>query len=84
MIVAGRDRKEVYFAGLVVQKSYVGFYFMPAYADQDLSTVFGADLLSTLKGKSCFHLKLLTPELKDQITAALAAGWRLYEERGWV
>ncbi len=46
--------------------------------------MFGADLLATLKGKSCFHLKRLTPELKDQIAAALAAGWRLYEERGWV
>ena len=84
VIVAGRARKEVSFAGLVIQKSHVGFYFMPLYADQDLSTVFGADLLETLKGKSCFHLKRLTPEVKDQIAAALAAGWRLYEERGWV
>ncbi len=25
-----------------------------------------------------------TPELKDQIAAALAAGYRLYEERRWV
>ena len=84
VIVAGRARKEVYFAGLVIQKGHVGFYFMPLYADQDLSTVFGADLLETLKGKSCFHLKQLTPGLKDQIAAALASGWRLYEERGWV
>lgn len=84
VVVAGRERKEVYFAGLVVQKSHVGFYFMPVYAEQDPSSVFGPDLLATLRGKSCFHLKRLTPALRDQIEAALAAGWSLYEERGWV
>ena len=84
VVVAGRERREVYFAGLVIQKSHVGFYFMPVYADQDLSAVFGPDLLATLKGKSCFHIRRLTPELRDQIQAALSAGWRLYEERGWV
>ena len=82
--VAGRPRKEVFFCGLVIQKSHVGFYFMPQYADEDLSAVFGPELLAALKGKSCFHLKRLTPELRAQIEAALEAGWLLYEERGWV
>ena len=82
--IAGRQRKDVFFCGLIIQKSYVGFYFMPLYADEDLSDVFGPDLLATLKGKSCFHVKRLTPELRTQIEAALLAGWRLYEERGWV
>lgn len=82
--IAGRRRKDVFFCGLIIQKTYVGFYFMPVYADQGLTAVFGPDLLATRKGKSCFHLKRLTPELKDQIVAALVAGWRLYEERGWV
>jgi hypothetical protein len=82
--IAGRRRKNVFFCGLIIQKTYVGFYFMPVYADQGLTAVFGPDLLATRKGKSCFHLKRLTPELKDQIVAALVAGWRLYEERGWV
>jgi hypothetical protein len=84
IVVDGRRRKDVFFAGVIVQKSYVGFYFMPLYADDDLSRVFGPELLATLKGKSCFHLRRLTPELRAQIEAALAAGWRLYEERGWV
>ena len=82
--VAGRTRPEVFFAGLIIQKSYVGFYFMPVYTDDDLSAVFGADLLSLKKGKSCFHIKALTPALEEQIEAALAAGYRLYEDRGWV
>ncbi len=57
---------------------------MPVYADGDPRTVLGPELLATPNGKSCFHLKHLTPELVEQIAAALAAGCRLYEERGWV
>jgi len=82
--IEGRKRSEVYFGGLIIQKSYVGFYFMPVYADTDLRDVFGTELLAALKGKSCFHIKRLTPTLRGQIEAALAAGYRLYEERGWV
>ena len=33
--VDGRRRKDVFFCGLIIQKSYVGFYFMPLYADQE-------------------------------------------------
>jgi hypothetical protein len=82
--IDGRRRKDVFFCGLIIQKSYVGFYFMPLYADQEQSVVFGPDLLTLLKGKSCFHIKRLTPEIREQVAGALAAGWRLYEERGWV
>ena len=82
--VDGRRRDEVFFAGLIVQKSYVGFSFMPVYADGELAAVFGDELLRLRKGKSCFHLKELTPTLTEQVRTALAAGYRLYEERGWV
>jgi len=82
--IDGRKRSDVFFCGLIIQKSYVGFYFMPLYADQERALVFAPDLLALLKGKSCFHVKRLTPEVREQIADALAAGWRLYEERGWV
>jgi hypothetical protein len=84
IVIDGRRRKEVFFCGLIIQKSYVGFYFMPVYAADDLATVFGPELLAALRGKSCFHIKRMTPELSDQIVIALAAGWRLYEDRDWV
>ena len=84
VVIEGRARKEVFFAGLIIQKSYVGFYFMPVYTDGGLTSVFAPELLAALKGKSCFHLKRLTPELAAHVSAALAAGYALYEERGWV
>lgn len=82
--IEGRKKKEVFFAGLIIQKSYVGFYFMPIYTDTDLTKVFKPELLKHLKGKSCFHIKKLDEELKCQISDALEVGFELYKERGWV
>ena len=84
VVIDGRKRAEVFFASLIIQKSYVGFYYMPVYANAELAAVFGSDLLRLLRGKSCFHIKTLTPELRDQVRQALALGYKLYEERGWL
>jgi len=84
ILIDGRVRSGVFFCGVIIQKSYVGFYFMPLYAGQDRSLIFGPELLATLKGKSCFHLKRMTPEIRRQLDEALAAGWALWQERGWV
>jgi len=84
LVIADRKRKEVFFAGLIIQKAYVGFYFMPVYTDPETKSFFQPELLRLLKGKSCFHIKKLTPELLTQVDAALEMGYRLYQERGWV
>jgi hypothetical protein len=84
VVIDGRKKKEVFFAGLIIQKAYVGFYYMPIYAETDLKTVFKPELLRLLKGKSCFHVKKLDEELLRQIEAALKIGIELYRRRGWV
>lgn len=84
MIVNGRPRKELFFAGLIVQKAFVGFYYMPVYTDEEAKTFFGPELLATLKGKSCFRLKRMTPEIREQIVDALRRGYDLYASKGWV
>ncbi len=82
--IEGRRKKEIFFAALIIQKAYVGFYFMPVYAEPEMKKIFAPALLKLLKGKSCFHVKSLTPALCRQIESALAAGFALYRERGWV
>ncbi len=84
IIIEGRKKKEIFFAGLILQKSYVGFYYMPVYVSEDLKKVFKPELLRQLKGKSCFHIKALDEGLEEQIKEALAAGFELYKERGWL
>lgn len=82
--IAGRKQKEVYFAGIIIQSNYVGFYYMPIYTDTGLRDVFGAELLRLLKGKSCFHIKTLDKELEGQIKFALKKGYQLYKKRRWI
>lgn len=86
LVIEGRKRKEVSFAGLIIQSNYVGFYYMPVYTDvdMDLKSVFGPELLKLLKGKSCFHIKQLNEVLEKQIIEALDIGYTLYKDRGWI
>jgi len=81
---AGRKRKEVFFAGLIIQSNYVGFYYMPVYIDTTVKKLFKKELLSLLKGKSCFHIKKMDSELLGQIKESLELGYELYRKNGWV
>lgn len=82
--VAGRKKKELYFAGLIIQSSYVGLYYMSIYTDTNLQDVFKPELLKLLKGKSCFHIKKMDIGLEKQIMEALDIGYKLYKKRGWI
>ena len=73
-----------FFAGLTVQKHYLGFYFMPVYLYPALAERIGPDLRPLLKGKSCFQLKRMSPELQAQIPEAIALGLEFYRQRGWL
>lgn len=82
--IEGRKRKNVFFASVILYPTYVGFYYMPVYAQPEIAALFSPDLLSLLKGKSCFHLKRGSEALLQDIEDALAKGFALYKEKGWV
>jgi hypothetical protein len=70
-------------ASLVVQKGYVGFYFMPIYMNPALQDKLAPELMKLLKGKTCFHIKTLDATLLADIDAALVLGAKAFRERGW-
>jgi hypothetical protein len=82
--IDGRKRKEVFFASIIIQSTYVGFYYMPIYVDTELKDVFDPELLHLLKGKSCFHIRKLDDTLENHIKKALDIGYHLYQKRGWI
>ncbi|TKC10037.1 DUF1801 domain-containing protein [Pedobacter polaris] len=82
--IEGRKKDEVYFAGVVIRKGYVGFYYMPVYAEAEMKLIFHPELMKLLKGKSCFHIKKLDDELLGFISQALVAGFTSYKQKGWV
>ncbi len=69
-------------ASLIFQKGYVGFYYSPM--DPGAVTKLAPELAKLRKGGCCFHVKGLTPELRDGIKGALEIGLKSYREKGWV
>ncbi|MGB2626658.1 MAG: hypothetical protein WAK20_07695 [Candidatus Acidiferrum sp.] len=71
-------------ASLVLQKDFVGFYFMPVYIAPGIKNRMSPELAKLLKGKSCFHVRVLPLELRQGIRDALELGVQCFRERGWV
>lgn len=90
VVISGRQKDEVYFAGIVIQKDYVGFYYMLAYAEPDVKDQFNVrdqlkpEFLALLKGKSCFYIKRAEKHILDEVKKALDIGLRKYKEWGWI
>jgi hypothetical protein len=82
--INGRKKPEMWFAGALIQKGYVGFYFMPAYTGDKLTDLFQPELLKCLKGKSCFHIKKDDKQLYAQIKESLKLGFDAFRKRGWI
>lgn len=80
----GKKRSNTYFAGLLVQKGYVGFYLMAVYYDTGLKKELAPELLKCLKGKACFHIKKMDDALMQQVQHALQAAYGCFEKKGWV
>lgn len=82
-IFNGKKMNEMFFAGLTIQKNFVGFYFMPIYCYPEKFSDLSPDLKKALKGKSCFHLKKIDPELMKSMKSILNKGHRIYIENAW-
>lgn len=81
--IAGRKAQQTYIAGIVLQKSNVGFYFMPIYSHPEAFSLSPA-MSKRQKGKSCFHIKDAGAETAGELDAMLAEGIALYKEKGWI
>jgi hypothetical protein len=75
---------EIDLASLILQKDYVGFYFMPIYLEPALKKKLSPSLIKLLQGKTCFHVKKLDDDLLHHIEAALEVGVKDYQRRGWL
>ena len=73
--------QKVFLAGIVKQKNYVGFYFMPIYSDPDKFNL-SEELKKFLHGKTCFYIK--DNFLFNQVEELLIHGTKLYKKKGWI
>jgi hypothetical protein len=82
--ILGKKREELWFASALVQKGYVGFYYMPVHSDNAIKKMISPELLKCLKGKACFHIKKFDKEIFSQIKEALKIGYDTWRSRGWI
>lgn len=68
-----------YFASVVPKPKDIRLYYFPIYTHVDQFSL-SAELQKCLKGKSCFHIKKLTPELQVEIKAMIKKGVQVYEK----
>jgi len=80
----GREYDSMMFVSIIIQSGYVGFYYLPIYAEPGLSKNFNADFMKLLKGKSCFHVKGLNKDTLSQIAKALKIGYTGYKKLKWI
>ena len=85
-IEAMQGKKKVdgfYFATVVPKPKDVRFYFFPTYTHRDdLIDTFSDEMKKCLKGKSCFHVKSLSPELEEEFKGLIAKAIKLYQKDG--
>jgi hypothetical protein len=77
--IEGRERNELWFVSVLVQKGYVGFYCKP---HPEMKKHFSEAFVKSLKGKSCFHIQKNTPEIMGDIKKAIKLGYETYIEKG--
>lgn len=67
-----------YFANIVPKPKDVRFYFFPIYTHVAEFDALSPDLQKFLKGKSCFHIKRLSPEVETEISNMVSKGVSFY------
>lgn len=71
-------KDKLYFATLIIQKDYLGFYFMPIYSHPNIFKGVSGDVKKILKGKSCLHIKRLDEKIMSELKVLLDAGFKIY------
>lgn len=84
VVLLGKQRNEIYFAGLKIMTSSVTLHFMLIYTNPEVKEMLHPDLLKLLKGKSCFHFKKLDEVMMEHVAHALDIGYKAYKQNEWV
>jgi hypothetical protein len=77
-------RRELYFAGTEIKKSYVSFHLMPVYMFPDLLNGIPAELKKRMQGKSCFNFKRVEPNLFEMLAELTGRSFERMAAEGWL
>ena len=80
----GKQKVEGFYFGSVIPKPKdIRLYFFPMYTHRDqLYESQSDELKKCLKGKSCYHIKKLSPEMQNEIEALIDKAVAIYQKDG--
>lgn len=75
----------IYFASIVPKPKDVRFYFFPLYTHvAQIDPLLTDGTRKLLKGKTCFHVKHLTPEIESNLQQITDEAVRLFQQDNWL
>jgi hypothetical protein len=84
VVVGKKEFESMFFAAVIIQKGFTGFYFFPVYTHVKEFKSLPDNLKKCLKGKSCFHIKKNDEELLAEFKQLVKKGYDIYKKAGWV
>ncbi len=79
-----KNKQPMFFGAVRITKNYVSYHLMPVYVFSELLSGISPGLKRRMQGKSCFNFKTPDQELFKELAELTAAGYRRYEEAGYV
>jgi hypothetical protein len=81
----GRKKVDGYYFGSVVPKpGDIRLYYFPIYTHVKKFHWISDELRKCLKGKSCFHIKKMSPSLEAEISKMIKTGIELYRKENLI
>jgi hypothetical protein len=77
---SARWRKDMYFGGVRLGKSYVSYYLMPLYACPELLETISPELRTHMQGKSCFNFKTISSDQVAELSKLTKVSVRVFTE----
>lgn len=75
----------IYFASVVPKPKDIRFYFFPLYTHKEgIDPLLSDETRKFLKGKTCFHIRFLTPEIEQNLQRITDEAVRLYQHDNWL
>ncbi|MFY0600938.1 MAG: hypothetical protein JXR03_14785 [Cyclobacteriaceae bacterium] len=75
----GKQKVDGFYFGSVIPKPKdIRLYYFPIYTHQSEFEWISDDLRKCMKGKSCFHIKKLSPDLEAEIQSMITKGVEVY------
>ncbi len=79
-VMQGKQKVEGhYFASIVPKPKDTRLYFFPIYTHPEAYSI-SPELQKMLKGKSCFHIRSLNDDIKNELKSMISKGVELYQK----